>query len=295
MTSLWRAHGLRKICAVTPTPFLQTITVKDTEPPVIGDLLPIPGNPFQCKSEIEAAAVPAVSFADNCGPGGTASWTSEDTTSPCENDFTRTYTYTAKDLCGNEALPKTISATVEDTEAPVYVDGADQPSPFQCKSQFDVFDASPGSAHFKDNCEGKIDVTLSRGQPIRTTEIAGCKNKFIQEYTWIAADSCGKESDPHTITATVDDTEPPVLTCDGAKQENDFDLCVGGPYPSEYATITTLDNCDETKDLVVVPDCCTDATHSLVTRTWKLQDTCGNVATPCTQKITLSGDTCKSR
>ena len=69
------------------------------------------------------------------------------------NDFALLLTLTATQINmwyqGNtNTFNQTIA--VKDDKPPVYMDGADTSPTFQCKSEFDIFDASPGTANFQE-------------------------------------------------------------------------------------------------------------------------------------------------
>jgi hypothetical protein len=138
----------------------QTITVKDDVGPTIGTI-PGPAGPFQCGSELAAFLVPSLTFSDNCDGDGLVTATSADTraTGACVNDFTRTYTWSKTDSCGNQATAKTMAVIVKDTTAPSIGELPTNPGPFQCESNLASYNVPTLS--FSDNCEGTGTVTAT--------------------------------------------------------------------------------------------------------------------------------------
>ena len=160
----------------------------------------------------------------------------------------------------------------------------------------DAFDAAVSAVPCTDLCDGEIDADVQSVNIPFPNIKDRCNNKFTRIYTLSATDKCGNAGAVSTaITATVNDNEPPTLTCDGADATNLFDICEGESYPSGYTQFSTEDNCDGITDLTVEPDCCTKADHTRVTRTWNLEDSCGNPAVACIQTINLSDGACQQQ
>jgi len=200
-----------------------TITVVDNTPPVIacsGDVA------VQCAGDIPDPSPGAFTASDNC-PGVTAQFVDDVSDGQsCPETITRTYR--ATDAAGNTAECQQI-ITVMDTEAPVITACAGDVT-VMCSDDVPAVDI--GLVTATDNC-GSVTIThvgdASDGQ--------SCPETITRTYR--ATDDCGNFVEC-TQTITVNDTEPPVVTCSG-----DLDVTIG---PGETEAIvnfssTVSDNC----------------------------------------------------
>jgi hypothetical protein len=288
-TRTWTATNT---CGITNT-FAQAIHVFTDGPPTLAGI-PVAAS-VVCDTNVPAAPIPNtdVTATDVCGNTLNVEYTSEGTRSGCSGVYTRTWK--AVDAC-SRATTATQTITVTD-EGPTIVNPPADDS-FGCAGDdLDAFDASVNAVKYTDTCDGDIDATVTSND-VKTTDIAGCTNKFTRTYTLSATDSCSNTAADTTITATVDDTTPPTLkTCDGGPgQLANFDLCAGGTYPTGYTGYTTHDTCDGDKTVTTMGDpvCCSpDNVHVAKTWTFDVTDNCGNSApVECYQVITNVAASC---
>jgi len=259
----------------------QTITVNDTEAPVIT----CPSNitrstdPGTCSATINLSA----SATDNCDSNPTVTGVRSDAqplTAPYPKGTT-VVTWTATDSSGNTATPCAQTITVNDTEAPVIscpaniTHGTD---PGTCSAVI-----NPGTATATDNCDNPtITGTRSDNQPLNAPYPRGTTT-----ITWTARDSSGNTSSC-TQTVTVNDTEAPVITCPAnITRPNDPGTCSANINPG---TATATDNCDTP----TVTGARSDGGPlngsypvGTTTITWTATDGSGNHSS-CTQTITVN-------
>jgi hypothetical protein len=113
-----------------------------------------------------------------------------------------------------------------------------------------------------------------------------CNNVITRTYK--ATDSCGNFS-TCTQTITVHDTTAPSITCPGPVTVQCFSLV---PAP-DITSVTASDNCGGGVRVTFLGDSATAGTTScntVITRTYKATDACGNFST-CTQTITVHDTT----
>jgi len=191
---------------------------------------------------------------------------------PCANTGTLLRTWTAADVCGNEAsCAQTI--TVVDNTPPV-LSGC----PADITAECDQIPAPP-EVTATDSCDPSPTVTFEQ-----TASYSGCAPYTgLITRTWTATDECGNQASC-SQTITVVDTTPPDLTGCPA----DITIECDQPIP-DPANVTASDDCDvsptvsftEAADL---SDC--GAYTGTITRTWTASDVCDNQST-CTQVITI--------
>jgi hypothetical protein len=233
----------------------QKVNVQDTVPPVLN------GVPADLTVECDSVPVAAtVTATDSCGGAPLIVELSEDISDKdCENKYTITRTWSAKDSCGN---PVSASQTilVQDTIPPV-IDQVPAEVTVEC-------DAVPvfGTVVVTDNCDNDPDVETDEDR-----EDGDCPYAYTLTRTWTAKDSCGNTV-PATQIIHVQDTTAPVLS--GVPSEITVD-CDDVP---EIATVTATDNSGE----IVTVDSTEDREDGdcpnayTLTRTWTSEDSCGN-------------------
>src|SRR5688572_8443323 len=240
----------------------QTITVTDTEPPV---LVGVPAD-----QTVDCNAIPApatVTATDNCDTDVPVSYT-ETSNTVVDGCGVIVREWTATDACGN-VVTEVQTITVTDTEAPVLI-GVPADQTVDCNAI-----PAPATVTATDNCDTDVPVSYTETS---NTVVDGC-GQIVRE--WTATDACGNVI-TETQTITVTDTEAPVLIGVPADQTVD---CNTIPAP---ATVTATDNCDtdvpvsytETSNTVV--DGC-----GVIVREWTATDACGNIVTE-TQTITVT-------
>src|SRR5206468_1831958 len=145
-----------------------------------------------------------VTTSDDCGGVVTVTWQGDSiSSSNCAGQFVVSRTYRAADQCGNSATC-TQTITVDDTTPPSIA----------CPTNLTVSCASlvpapnTNSVTTSDNCGGAVAVTW-QGDSISSSN---CASRFVISRTYRATDLCGNSA-TCIQTITVQDTNPPSLTC----------------------------------------------------------------------------------
>ncbi|MEZ4897759.1 MAG: hypothetical protein R2806_13030 [Saprospiraceae bacterium] len=209
--------------ATPPHPSTQTVTVIDTEAPVLSQ----PEDKTVARDDNWTWDTPTVDTSEEgidpaLLPRRNAK-TSLAVTPP-------TRTWTATDECGNTSAPVSQTVTVIDTEAPVLSQPEDKTVACDDNWTWDTPTVT-------DNCEEGIDPVAST--PEREDLACG----YTLTRTWTATDECGNTSAPVSQTVTVIDTEAPVLS-----QPEDKTVACDDNWTWDTPTVT--DNCEEGIDPV---------------------------------------------
>jgi hypothetical protein len=254
-------------CGNTSATRTQTITVRDTQGPTIGNA--------GANATIECTATPsftAPTASDACG-GATVRLLSDVTAAgTCANNYTRTRTWDAIDACGNTSATRTQTITVVDTQAPA-IGGQGANGTIECTAT-PSFTAPTAS----DACGG---ATV---QEVSDVTVAGtCANNFTRTKTWRAVDACGNLSGTVAQTITVRDTQGPTIGSAGANATIE---CTATP---SFTAPTASDACGSStvrllSDVTAAGSCANNYTR---TRTWDAIDACGNTSATRTQTITV--------
>jgi gliding motility-associated-like protein len=237
-------------CGNVATTVTQTITVQDTQVPVIAGT----SGPAAVQCIGDVPAMVNLGYTDNCDAPGMATGTDVSDGLTCPETITRTWTFT--DACGNNAT-ETQTITVQDTQVPVFTA---PPADLTVECVGDV--PAMTDLGWTDNCDGAGDVTGADGGLIG----GPCGGTIMR--TWTFTDACGNNASV-TQTITVDDTTPPTASnLPGA----------GGVPPAADPTVVTdeADNCGipvvawvgDVSDGGVCPE--------IITRTYSVTDACGN-------------------
>jgi hypothetical protein len=261
-------------------PVLQTITVNDTEAPVITSS----GNQSVSADAGLCTAVVTVSASatDNCAVGEPLGIRSDGLalTEPYPVGVT-TITWTVSDANGNAAAPVIQTITVNDTEAPVITSSGNQTVSADaglCTAVVAV------SASATDNC-GVGEPTGVRSDGLALTEPYPVG---VTTITWNVSDANGNAAAPVIQTITVNDTEAPVITSNGNQTVSaDAGLCTAVVSVSASAT----DNCVVGEPTGIRSDglALTEPYPvGLTTITWTVSDANGNAAAPVIQTITVN-------
>src|SRR5438876_4192126 len=252
---------------------MQTITVNDTNPPSIS--CPS-GLTVSCASQVPVPDTNSVMTSDNCG-GAVVVSLQEDSisSSNCPGQFVISRTYRAADQCGNSATCiQTI--TVNDTNPPSIT--CPSGLTVSCASQVPVPDTN--SVTTSDNCGGAVTVSW-QGDSISSSNCAG---QFVISRTYRATDQCGNSA-TCVQTITVNDTNPPSITCPTSLTVG----CASQVPAPDTNSVTTSDNCGGAVtvswqgDSISSSNC---ASRFVIIRTYRALDLCGNSAT-CAQTITV--------
>ncbi|UOK41811.1 MULTISPECIES: gliding motility-associated C-terminal domain-containing protein [Flavobacterium] len=235
----------------------QTITVRDTTPPIIQ---PLPAaTTIDCKAQPQFAQAVA---ADNCNLPVTLTHRDVITPGQCPGSYSITRTWTATDACGNPAnASQTIN--VQDTTPPVF-SALPGETTIDCKQQVQF-----SQAQATDDCSLPIALTH-----VDVTTPGQCPGSYSVTRTWTAKDACGNPSTA-TQTINVQDTTPPVF--EALPEVSSID-CTATPV---FAQAVATDNCSLPIALthadVTAPGQC-PGSYS-ITRTWTAEDACGNKST----------------
>ena len=272
ITRTWTATdgaGLTATCT-------QTITVKDTTPPVLSGC-PTDNPTVQCLGGVP----PAPSVTANDGGDGSIqvqfTQTESIPGSSCHNTMTRTWT--ATDSCGNIASCAQI-ITINDTTAPVLSGCPALTSTYQCLGDVQT----PATVTAMDNCDGSVLVSFTETQ---SNPGSSCNNLITR--TWTARDRCGNTASCKQ-SITVNDTISPAIT--QCVPDRTVQCASEVPPPSD-AAVVALDNCGGPVTIthdgdVIIPGGCPN--RFTVKRTYHATDLCRNHS-ECTQTITVNDTT----
>jgi hypothetical protein len=253
----------------------QTIVIDDETAPVF-----VNGPATEITVECDNVPAPSLGTAfnitDNCDPNPSISFEEAELEgevlvpgqAPCA--YTLIRTWTATDLCGNEAT-YVQTVNVVDTTAPVLF-GVPADITVECT-------AIPAAAEVsaEDNCfDGNIEVTVSES-------ISPLDCGYELTRTWTAMDNCLNEVSA-SQTITVQDVTPPVLVSVPA----DVTVECDEELPAGMATFS--DNCDDDIEVAVSLETFTQSCGYYIVRTFTATDDCDN-ETVATQTITFEDTT----
>ena len=248
----------------------QTITVVDTTQPV----LVCPSDvTISCSDSTLPENTGFATATDNCDTSVNITYSDEITQGSCPDQRSIARTWRAEDSCGNVATC-TQTITVVDTTLPVIV----CPSDVTISCSDSDLPENTGFATATDNCDTSVNITYSDEITPGT-----CPDQRSIARTWRAEDRCGNVA-TCTQTITVVDTTLPVIVC-----PSDVTIsCSDSSLPENTGFATATDNCDTSVNVTysdqITPGTCPD--QRSISRTWRAEDNCGNVAT-CTQTITV--------
>lgn len=203
----------------------------------------------------------------------------------CPGDKTHIRTWTAVDICGNEATHTQLISLIDNVEPTI-----------ECPETFSILCGEVGAESINsgqptvgDNCTNRNDLEVTFNDEVVTEN---CEN-FIQKQltrTWTVVDACGNSATCTQTINIIDDIAPEMscprgLTVDCGQSINPDSL---GSKP------TATDNCSAVTMTFVddesMPTDCNFDTKT-ITRTWTAVDACGN-STTCTQVLTIHGAPC---
>lgn len=257
-----------------------TFTVIDSTAPTIHCPANITtsNDPGQCSATVNPGTATAT---DNCDSTPTVNGTRSDN-QPLSAPYpkgTTTITWTATDDANNSSsCIQTV--TVNDTENPTVSCPANittSTDPNLCSAS-----VNPGTATATDNCPGAtVSGIRSDAQPLNAPYPKGTTT-----ITWTATDSSGNHSPSCTQTITVNDTQPPTITCQ-ADIIADFDPAVNGAVVTYTAPVGT-DNCPGATTTQIA-GLASGSTFPVgtTTNTFKVTDGVGLTAT-CSFKVTVA-------
>jgi hypothetical protein len=254
----------------------QTITINDVTPPAITCPAPISVN---CASDLPAPDSNLVTASDGCGGTVSVSFVGDTmSASNCVNQFAVNRTYRATDACGNQA-ECTQTITVQDLTPPTITCPA--AITVGCSSAVPAPDTNLATT--SDGCSGGAATVTFVSD---TMSASNCPNQFSITRTYRATDACGNYADC-SQTITVNDVTPPSVTCPAP-----ITITCASAVPAPNTSLVTVnDGCGAgaptvtfISDVLSAPIDC--FTQSVITRTYRATDACGNQA-DCTQIITV--------
>ncbi|RZJ33163.1 MAG: hypothetical protein EOO51_14780, partial [Flavobacterium sp.] len=235
----------------------QTITIKDTTPPVISAL---PGASVMSCEGTPVFATPTAT--DNCG-SVTLTYVDVNSAKLCLGSYSITRTWTATDACGNVATASQV-INVSDTTPPV-ISQLPGTTTISCPA-VPVFALATAT----DACGSEFTLT---SQDVTTP--GACAGSYSITRTWTAVDGCGNSAVSSQTIKVIDNT-PPVISALPAPST--VSCTAGNPV---FVTPTATDACGGNVTLTfadaTTPGACANA--KTITRTWTATDPCGNVAT----------------
>ena len=293
-------------CGNDSDPFMQIIDLYDDVAPVPSITCPADYTTTldaDCNADTStgAAGMATGSATDNCDAAPEVDVTFSDSAPnyTCMGDddalegsytFTRTFTATATDHCGNTASTTcTQTITVNDEMAPA------APS-IDCPADAEVFldadcmtDASPtatgeAAATSTDNCDSDVAVTINYSDSAPTNTCAGDDGQldgsytFVRTWTATATDDCGNTSASssceQTITVT-DNTAP-----DFAGSSNEYSIACDLYSAEDQYEVVAADNCDSDVTITILSNNeVSGSCAGSILRTYQAVDDCGNTST----------------
>ncbi|HMO05439.1 MAG TPA: hypothetical protein PKC67_06010 [Kiritimatiellia bacterium] len=252
---------------------LQTITIEDTEAPV----MVVPAS-VQLPSDADTSPE-AIGFAvasDNCDGEIDIAFFDEIVEGACEQEYTINRFWFATDPCGNQAEGLQV---IQVGNGPVTITVPDE-AVFQCTD-----DLAPESIGFAEAIDGLgLAVELAYVDELIPGD---CGGRFIVLRHWQAVDACGNPVEA-TQTIIIDDAVAPVIT-----PPADATVDCNADISTEALGVATVeDACDEAPALsysdTITPG--EIAGVFTVERVWSAVDACGNFS-EAVQVITVSDAT----
>ncbi len=273
---------------------IHTITIDDTQPPVVSGTLTtitvegcVAGDAPAAATTVAGlqALAGGIVITDACTPAGSIVVTSSDASSgTCPVVVTRTYTVT--DGCGNSTTITHV-INVDDTLPPVVVgtittsniegcNAAAAPAPVNTVA---ALEALVGGISITDDCTADGALTVTHADAAAGT----CPLVITRTYT--VTDAC-LNSVTITHTININDTQAPVVT--GSLLDATVEGCSAAAAPAAVTTVSAL---ELLPGLIQVADVCTpDAALTVshidvptgtcpivITRTYRITDGCGNI------------------
>ena len=237
----------------------QTITViGDTEDPTFNNL---PENGTVACGELPTPNNFNVTASDNCDNDVTVTVTFEDQGSTPGCNYTRVFTWTAIDDCGNMVTASRSFSTLDNSN-PTFNNLPENQS-VACGTLPTIEDLNVTAS---DNCDISVVV-----QGSFVDNGSGCN--YTRTFTWVATDDCGN-SITATRTYSIYDNVDPIFTT--VPNSGNYD-CGQMPVGSNFV-VAASDNCD---DNVTITSSYVDAgtgCNTSRTITWVATDECGNSA-----------------
>ena len=292
----WTAIGTDQCENTATATCTQTITVLDLIAPELSLTCPTDTTVFadeNCAASTgtDALGMPLISATDACGGEVelSSSYVDADTSSSCEGSFsfTRTFSVTATDECGNTAMASCAqSISVEDNTAPVIAVMDTIQVACDAYSATELYEVSAS-----DNCSAVSLIIDSQ-----TDLDEGCAGSILRTYS--ATDACSNVSTAIQLIQLTDDVAPEVsIECPAGDSLQVDAACFAetGIEALGSATANATDNCDEMPAVSVSHSDAIETPCSgsqIITRTWTAvaTDHCSNTDTATCQQIIVVQD-----
>nr|WP_315160751.1 gliding motility-associated C-terminal domain-containing protein [uncultured Flavobacterium sp.] len=264
-----RTFQITSACGITSVS--QTITIKDTTPPVISNTAGSLDTTVLCSADVPAINISAITATDNCQESVIISHVGDETISgTCANKFSIIRTYKATDVCGNSS-EFIQNITVNDNILPTII----CPTNIIVNTDLGTCGASNvtlGNPTIDDNCSTP---TVTNNAPA----IFPIGDTIV---TWTVTDACGNKATCSQIV-TVSDDDAPVIACAADVNVNTNEACT---YVGTIGNATATDNCDASVTITNnAPAAFPIGTTTVI---WTATDDAGNTTT-CSQIVTVSG------
>lgn len=236
---------------------VQTITLIDTSPPVIGTT---PADvTIACTDPTPTA--PVVTVSDDCDPSPQLSMNEEKVNGNCDGNYTLIRTWTAEDACGNTTA-KVQMITVIDEEAPVFTS-----TPSDITVSCELVPDGDGQVVAMDLCNTPV-LYSWQDDVIPGT----CTGQYTINRTFQVNDGCGNTA-TYVQHIEVYDETPPVFS----SQPDEVTISCSPNEPLPQPEVEDL--CDPQVDLTYTilsesPGSCT-GNYTLIV-SWTATDDCGN-------------------
>jgi len=175
-----------------------------------------------------------------------------------ECPYTITRTWTATDDYGNQTSVTQV-LTVVDDEAPVFGD-----YPITTEAFCDEVDAL--TIDVTDNCDSDVELTF-----VDILFSGSCYGTL--ERTWTATDNCGNSTSVVQFIFLRDETAPVILN-----GPESITISCDEEVPPVSEEVMAMDNCDDELELVFTETQSGTTCPYIITRTWTVEDDCGNIA-----------------
>ena len=281
------------------TDFDQIINLFDDVNPVPSISCPVAAEvtaDADCNADLstENTGMATASATDNCdaSPEVSIEYTDGEHTAICAGSysFTRTFTATAEDHCGNTASASCdqLITVLDETapSAPVFDALADAEVFLDANCATDASTAMTGmaSATSTDNCDGdpSMSITHSDSAPVYTCTaddgLAHGSYTFTRTFTAIATDDCNNASASSTLEQTITVTDNTAPDFAGSSAEFEID-CDEYSADAQYEVMAD-DNCDLDVTITILSNMqVSGSCAGTVLRTYKAVDDCGNEET----------------
>ncbi len=271
---------------------MQTIIVEDTTVPTI-TFCP-ESTTVECDQPTDPQALGFAQATDNCDNNLTIDFDDESTQTDegaCTDfSYTITRTWTATDACDN-ATSCIQTITVVDTTDPIIL--CPEPTTVQCDQPTDP--SATGEATATDNCDGNPAITYDDAST--QTDDGSCTDfSYSITRTWTAVDACGNDATCIQPIIVVDTQAPVFTVCPPTiTVECDLNASNTNTDPANTGVPTAEDNCDPdptiTSSDVEVTTGLQCPVVKQITRTWTVEDACGNSTSDCVQLILVLDNT----